>query len=418
MSEKTYELEAESELRVEIPTTAELTLVSGAAEVYGTEMVVGKLYTLRATNIAVFTWKGGTIKLSGNAVDSPYVAKETPMLSYINVHAALDQRRTTAAAASGTGPRTMIVGPANVGKSTLAMILANYAARVGRRPIYLDLDVGEGAAGMPGTLTAMTVDRPLDIESRFARCKPLTFHYGHGKINESTRLFTLLVDKLAKAATRRAERDPVVASSGYIVNTSDLDKDMVMSVAAQFEIDVVMVLDNERMYNELQAAIPGSTVVKLTKSGGVVPRDMAAKEAARLSHVKQYYYGSPGQGALHPALPVVHFDDVSIFKIGAPPVPAACLPFGADPFGHETQTVPIKPTQDLVHACFTVSSAPAGWQDTEGFKLIETEGLGFVSVQNVDMEERTMTLLAPAQGMPALPCTLLLCEQTYSDASN
>lgn len=136
------------------------------------------------------------------------------MLSYVNIHAALDQRRTAAAGAAGEetaavaraaagegaatsaaaagaaaaagtaagiGPRAMIVGPANVGKSTLAMILANYAARVGRRPIYLDLDVGEGAAGMPGSLTALTVDRPLDIESRFARCKPLTLHYGKCK---------------------------------------------------------------------------------------------------------------------------------------------------------------------------------------------------------------------------------------------
>ena len=74
------------------------------------------------------------------------------------------------------------------------------------------------------------------------------------------------------------------------------------------------------MYNELQAAMPSGTVVKMSKSGGVVPRDTDAREAARLSHVKQYYYGSPGQGALHPALPVVHFDDVFIFKIGAPAV--------------------------------------------------------------------------------------------------
>lgn len=69
---------------------------------------------------------------------------------------------------------------------------------------------------------------------------------GHGKIHESSRLFALLVDKVAKAAARRAERDPIVAASGYVVNTSDLDKDMVVSVAAQFEIDVVLVLDNER----------------------------------------------------------------------------------------------------------------------------------------------------------------------------
>ena len=79
---------------------------------------------------------------------------------------------------------------------------------------------------------------------------------GHGKIHESSRLFALLVDKLAKAAARRAERDPIVAASGYVVNTADLDKDMVVSVAAQFEIDVVVVLDNERTSRTYIPRIP------------------------------------------------------------------------------------------------------------------------------------------------------------------
>jgi hypothetical protein len=40
---------------------------------------------------------------------------------------------------------------------------------VGRRPLLLDLDTGEGAAGMPGTLTALSVDKPRDVETGYAR---------------------------------------------------------------------------------------------------------------------------------------------------------------------------------------------------------------------------------------------------------
>ena len=40
---------------------------------------------------------------------------------------------------SGSGPVTMVVGPTDVGKSTLCRLLLNYAVRIGRRPLYVDL---------------------------------------------------------------------------------------------------------------------------------------------------------------------------------------------------------------------------------------------------------------------------------------
>jgi hypothetical protein len=49
-----------------------------------------------------------------------------------------------------------------------------------------------------------------------------------------------------------------------------MDKEMVLAVQAQLKVDVVLVVDNERMYNELKASCPeGTTVAKITKSGGV-----------------------------------------------------------------------------------------------------------------------------------------------------
>ena len=37
----------------------------------------------------------------------------------------------------------LICGPVNVGKSTLSRILLNYSVRMGRRPVFVDLDVGQ-----------------------------------------------------------------------------------------------------------------------------------------------------------------------------------------------------------------------------------------------------------------------------------
>lgn len=62
-------------------------------------------------------------------IEVSYIAKQTPMITYMNVHAALEQLRDQAAEKSIRGPRVMIAGPVDVGKSTLSRILVNYAAR-------------------------------------------------------------------------------------------------------------------------------------------------------------------------------------------------------------------------------------------------------------------------------------------------
>jgi polyribonucleotide 5'-hydroxyl-kinase len=71
---------------------------------------------------------------------------------YLNVHAALEQMRRKAETDSGRGPIALVVGPTDVGKSTLCRLLLNYAVRMGRRPIFIDLDVGQGQISVPGTI--------------------------------------------------------------------------------------------------------------------------------------------------------------------------------------------------------------------------------------------------------------------------
>ena len=56
-------------------------LVDGKAEIFGTELAPNKCYTfLPGANVAVFTWHGCRLKLTGKT-GGTYIATETPMVS-------------------------------------------------------------------------------------------------------------------------------------------------------------------------------------------------------------------------------------------------------------------------------------------------------------------------------------------------
>lgn len=65
------------------------------------------------------------------------------MVSYINTHQVINNLRTSAQQSGGQGPRVMVVGPTDSGKSTLCKMLLNWAVRMGSQPTYVDIDVGE-----------------------------------------------------------------------------------------------------------------------------------------------------------------------------------------------------------------------------------------------------------------------------------
>ena len=65
-----------------------------------------------------------------------------------------------------------------MGKSSVTKILLNYALRLGRKPIYVDLDVGQGDISVPGSMGAMMVERPASVKEGFSQNAPLVYHYG------------------------------------------------------------------------------------------------------------------------------------------------------------------------------------------------------------------------------------------------
>jgi polyribonucleotide 5'-hydroxyl-kinase len=68
-------------------------------------------------------------------------------------------------------------------------------------------------------------------------------------------------------------------------------------------------------------------VVKLPKSGGVVTRSPAARKAARVQRVREYFYGP--RGDLLPHVVELTFAEASVFKVGGGPrADASALPIG------------------------------------------------------------------------------------------
>jgi len=142
------------------------------------------------------------------------------------------------------------------------------------RPIFVDLDVGQGQLSIPGTLGAMAIERPADVEEGFSQICPIIYHYGYKSPGNNQLLYNLLVSKLAKTVSERMEANKINAVSGVVINTCGWVKaqgyQMLVHAARAFEVDVVIVLDQERLYNELVRDLPDTVKIAFQpKSGGV-----------------------------------------------------------------------------------------------------------------------------------------------------
>ena len=136
-----WTLEPMQEFRFEVDSKNKLTIkiTSGKAEIFGTELATDVEYQFTAKKLAIFSWHGCKLKSFGaNAIE--YIGKETPMNSIINVHFSLQKIRQDAANAGTFGPRVMIVGPSDVGKTSVAKTLVSYAARSASYPILCEID--------------------------------------------------------------------------------------------------------------------------------------------------------------------------------------------------------------------------------------------------------------------------------------
>lgn len=423
-----YKLSRLTELRLEVSRGKDVfvSLRQGTAEIFGSELSLGQKANLNGQAVAVFTFDGCTLEVEGEP-DMAYVAEETPMVSYVNAHHAINNMRVEARAAApapsgtpapgggsggvGQGPRVVVAGPTDVGKSTLCRMLLNWGVRAGFQPTYADLDVGQGTVTAPGCLAAAPVETPIDVEEGYPVQVPLVFFYGHATPSDAPELYRYLVDRMASVLDRRAESSPEVAAAGMVINTlgwvEGLGYELLLHVVRSMKADVVVVLEQDRLYNQLKAALGSQTgsmgrqlqVVKLAKSGGIVARSPQARKDSRISRVREYFYGPTG--TLMPHSQTLHSEQLQLFRIGGGfRAPSSALPLGATSQADPLKLTPAPVGPELLHSLCAVSHARTPDE------LLSSNIAGFVLVTDVDVTRGTVTYLAPCGGQ--LPGRYLL----------
>ncbi|OJJ50889.1 hypothetical protein ASPZODRAFT_126856 [Penicilliopsis zonata CBS 506.65] len=331
-------------------TTVRVKLLAGTAELFGTELAPSQTYTFSGTKAAIYTWHGCTLEvnagdavssldgflpgevngsaargLSAGGCQSEYTAEETPMVEYANVHFALEEMRQQAKAAGRDGPRVLILGPEDAGKTSLAKILTAYGVKSGRQPIVVNLDPSEGMLSVPGTLTATAFRNMIDIEQGWGSSPmsgpspvpvklPLVYFYpSQNPLEADGMIYRPIVSRLALSVMGRMAEDEDSRETGIIVDTPGIlsqgkagGLQMINHIITEFSISTILVIGSERLYSTMVkdydnkptssasavATDERISVVKLSKSGGCVDRDVGFMKAVRESQIRTYFFGN------------------------------------------------------------------------------------------------------------------------------
>ncbi|KAH8885520.1 hypothetical protein GQ53DRAFT_751208 [Thozetella sp. PMI_491] len=397
------------EWRFEVAHGASITvrLTAGTAERDGTELALNQSYTFTGTKSKLLTWHGCTLEINGRCDDyvfEPPSPEETPMVSYFNLHFALQQRR------GARGPRVLVCGPSNTGKTSLIKMLVAYATKAGGQPLLVSLDPREGMLSLPGTMSAAVFGTIMDVEdpeggigvgdtpssgpSAIPVKLPLVYYMGWERAEDDVPLWRELVSALGSAVTRKLDDDAAVRSTGVIVdapavNNGQSGTDILVHAIRELGINTVVVLGSARLNAELARILAGDvvdgeavTVVPLDKSDGVVERDDDFMKVTSLAAVKEYFFGD-SKRTLSPSTQVVSFDDVMIYR--AP-----------ESEYESSQVLELIDSPGLL-THYTLAVMNASHSDPPE-KIRQSAVLGFVYVASVDEERRRLKVLAPVSG--------------------
>ncbi len=214
------------------------------------------------------------------------------MQKTILAHYNINNMRNISLINNEIGPRVLVMSSNNnlVGKS-FCHILLNYSLKIGWTPIYCDLDL-DNEINIPGCISATVVDHV--VPNDFLIDNSISFYTGTKKENLNNFLYENQISELGKLCIQKLEFDlnswkksknlsndnskfcfvnseyPTLYSSGMIINCPSLvinDKDRESSIYStiirDFQINVIYVIDNEKLFYDLKDLINNNNNISI-----------------------------------------------------------------------------------------------------------------------------------------------------------
>lgn len=400
------------EWKVEVSSDSRLNVKvkSGIAEIFGTELATGTEYTFKNYQFSIFAVEDVELEWRCPQLDSEslLITANTTAKYIYNLHFALEKMRSS----SFEGPRVLVIGDKNCGRTTLCRILCSYAIKFkSYQPMYVNLDPQQAVFSPPGCLTATPISDILDVEcSTWGQSmtsgatplhskQPLVKSFGLERIAQNKEFYLDVVEQLAQGTNDRILNDSLVRRSGALIDIpslSELDEDFndLVFFAKKCKANVVVMLgitDNstaEKIANKL-SPLTGSHIVSLPELSGCLQAEDTYSRSLQRIAIREYFYGTP-KTVLSPYAIGVDLGDIMVYR------PRNLL---EDTEDQTNEFVPVTVTaNNLQHALVAITYA-----DKKATPQIVQKAplLGFGLITEVNEKRNKLRILLPVPG--ALP---------------
>ncbi|CAH8385102.1 unnamed protein product [Eruca vesicaria subsp. sativa] len=384
-------LQKQSEIRIQVPQMwppLKLRVLDGKLEIFGSELPRNVWLTFPPLQqFAVFTWYGATIEIDG--------VTETDTIS-------------------DEGPRVIIVGDIDSGKSTLAKMLLSWAAKDGCKPTFVDLNIGQSSITIPGTIAATSVEMPVDPVDGLPLHKALVHYFGHTTPTNNLRLYKYLVEELARELEEEFAVNAESRCSGMVIDTMGWTKglgyqvyfsfcfskrdyvryephtnllallQLLLHAIRTFDASLVIVLGQEtELVYDLNKAFKfkkNVQILNLERSSGVFSRHSDFRKILRNYSIQKYFNGATNN--LTAYTKTAKFSDMQVYRIGSLIEKSSS--------SKALQITAASIDKDLINTVLAISYAK------QPHHIISSIVAGFVYIADVDLGEGIVTYLSPS----------------------
>ncbi|CAD8177041.1 unnamed protein product [Paramecium octaurelia] len=318
------ELKEEEAYRISDPTDiVQVTLIEGAVEIFGQELLLKKLYEFPPHKpFSLFCWVQSKLKIKYKTKeDQPgYIFNEEElnyhkmMHDFLKINHVLEsQRQMSFQQTDKIGPRLLVLGSHSCGKNTLCKTLINYSLVYGWKPIYVDIDPDNQQSEYPHSIRA---EVQTCVKEQMQKNR-VTYYFGYQYkdivrdiskrmlFDRLTEELSVQVDRKLQADLERAKEQKVqmlnqlgkvkdqklceliymksqedkdekeIYASGIFVNCPNFlglhnqIMEQIKFLIEKFKITMVIVIDKPDIYRDLDK-IQDIIVYKMEKLKGVV----------------------------------------------------------------------------------------------------------------------------------------------------